>query len=207
MKFPVNSLLAGNLRTSETGSLETASSSGESGTNCRAGKQTSHVTITTSPELTSAGEAASGRSWLRSPLHGTPSSLRAAETTMLMRFKESPEPPPPRKPQSRVRERTDGSQTRRWRQRRIRTIGPAEGAGHPFAPTFPRREIGQGAGLESLVVSRGTDGSNPVPSGAYHRNKAQKRGRTGDLSRRRARLHAVPERSVEVGDSEDGRPP
>ena len=35
-------------------------------------------------------------------------------------------------------------------------------------------------------------------------NKAQKRGRTGDLSRRRARLHAVPERSVEGGDSEDG---
>jgi hypothetical protein len=33
MKFPVNSLLAGNLRTSETGSLETASSSGESGAN------------------------------------------------------------------------------------------------------------------------------------------------------------------------------
>ena len=30
MKFPVNSLLAGNLRTSETGSLETASSSEES---------------------------------------------------------------------------------------------------------------------------------------------------------------------------------
>jgi len=33
MKFPVKSLLAGNLRTSETGSLETASSSGESSAN------------------------------------------------------------------------------------------------------------------------------------------------------------------------------
>jgi hypothetical protein len=38
-------------------------------------------------------------------------------------------------------------------------------------------------------------------------NKAQITSRTGDLSRRRARLHAVPERSVEVGDSEDGRLP
>ena len=40
MKFPANSLLAGNLRTSETGSLETASSSGESAAN-RAAELTS----------------------------------------------------------------------------------------------------------------------------------------------------------------------
>ena len=85
-----------------------------------------------------------------------------------------------------------------------------------FLPTITDRRV-----PGHLAALRRSEG--PVPGAVQRRNQGRaarrhvvhacalgrggQRGRAGDLSRRRARLHPVPERSVEVGDGQDGRVP